>query len=161
MTYEDGWNDALRGSETTVGLYEREFYVLSNFSSFAIDFEGMRFPTSEHLYHWFKFKDHWVNQNLIQLAPSAHDAYKKSQEWKSKQRKDWDEVKLDIMYNILMLKVQQHPYVKQKLFETGKRLIVEDSHRDDWWGWGPNKDGLNMLGKLWMRVRSEIFPELA
>ena len=36
------------------------------------------------------------------------------------------------------------------------KLIVEDSPKDDCWGWGPNKDGRNELGKIWMRLREEI-----
>lgn len=39
---------------------------------------------------------------------------------------------------------------------TGDRELVEDSWRDDFWGWGPNRDGQNMLGKLWMELRAEL-----
>lgn len=34
--------------------------------------------------------------------------------------------------------------------------LIEDSWRDSYWGWGPNKDGNNHLGKLWMEVRKEV-----
>lgn len=47
-------------------------------------------------------------------------------------------------------------YVRRKLLATGDRELVEDSWRDDFWGWGPNRDGQNMLGKLWMEVRGEV-----
>jgi hypothetical protein len=60
------------------------------------------------------------------------------------------------MKDILRAKVEQHPYVKKKLFESGNRELVEDSWRDSYWGWGPNKDGENHLGKLWMEVRNEF-----
>lgn len=33
---------------------------------------------------------------------------------------------------------------------------VENSWRDDFWGWGPNRDGQNMLGRLWMEIRAEL-----
>jgi len=161
LAYENGWNDAQRGSDHTIGFYEREFYVFSNFSSFSIEYQGIKFPTAEHLYYWHKFSNDWLKQSLILLSASAHDAFILAQQWKSEQRHDWDAVKLDIMYHILRLKVEQHPYVKKKLFETGKRILVEDSWRDSFWGWGPDKDGLNWLGRLWMRLRGEIFPELA
>jgi predicted NAD-dependent protein-ADP-ribosyltransferase YbiA (DUF1768 family) len=59
------------------------------------------------------------------------------------------------MHKILLAKVDQHPYVRRKLLETGARILVEDSWRDDFWGWGPNKDGQNVLGRLWMEIRSE------
>jgi hypothetical protein len=34
--------------------------------------------------------------------------------------------------------------------------LIENSWRDDFWGWGPNRDGKNQLGKLWMEIRSEL-----
>ena len=39
---------------------------------------------------------------------------------------------------------------------TGERELIEDSWRDGFWGWGENRDGKNMLGKLWMEVRAEL-----
>jgi hypothetical protein len=65
-------------------------------------------------------------------------------------------VKVDIMRRILRSKVEQHEYVRRKLLATGARELVEDSWRDDFWGWGENRNGQNMLGKLWMEVRDEI-----
>ena len=37
-----------------VCFYEQDFYVLSNFSSFQILWDGLLFDTSEQLYHWLK-----------------------------------------------------------------------------------------------------------
>jgi ribA/ribD-fused uncharacterized protein len=65
-------------------------------------------------------------------------------------------VKVDIMRDILRAKADQHEYVRRKLLATGDRELIEDSWRDDFWGWGPNRDGQNMLGKLWMEIRSEL-----
>jgi ribA/ribD-fused uncharacterized protein len=75
---------------------------------------------------------------------------------KFRQRKDWDHIKVEFMKAILWVKVNTHPYIQKKLPQTGSRLLVEDSWRDDFWGWGPNKDGQNQLGKLWMEVRTEL-----
>jgi predicted NAD-dependent protein-ADP-ribosyltransferase YbiA (DUF1768 family) len=60
------------------------------------------------------------------------------------------------MLNILRAKAEQHEYVRRKLLATGDRELIEDSWRDDFWGWGANRDGQNMLGKLWMQVRADI-----
>lgn len=143
-------------TDTQIFFYEQEFYVLSNFSSFAIDFMGERFPTAEHLYHWFKFPKDFLIQGMVKLAPSAHEAFKIAQEHKDERTPDWDQVKCYLMKSILEMKVNQHEYVEKKLRETGNRELIEDSWRDDYWGWGPNKGGQNMLGKLWMEVRSEL-----
>lgn len=145
-------------TDTQVFFYEQEFYVLSNFSAFTLMMRGIRFDTSEAAYHWLKFPLH--NQlNIreeIRLAPSAHEAFKIAQNYKDQVRPDWNDIKVGNMKDILCAKVVQHPYVKKKLLETGTRELIEDSWRDDFWGWGPNKTGQNMLGKLWMEVRAEI-----
>ena len=60
------------------------------------------------------------------------------------------------MRNILRAKAEQHEYVLRKLLDTGDRRLIENSWRDDFWGWGPNRDGANMLGGLWMEVRAEL-----
>lgn len=140
-----------------VCFYEQDFYVLSNFSAFACARHGIRFDTSEHAYHWEKFPDNHLLQQQILFARSAHDALKIATHFKADRRPDWDEVKVDIMREILRAKVQQHEYVRKKLLDTGTRELVENSWRDDFWGWGPNRDGQNMLGKLWMEVRAELW----
>jgi hypothetical protein len=39
---------------------------------------------------------------------------------------------------------------------NGDATPGRDSWRDDFWGWGPGRDGKNMLGRLWMEVRAEL-----
>ena len=151
----DYLGDTLSQNQEPVLFYEREFYVLSNFSAFAIECNGKLWPTSEHLYHSFKFENNMMKED-IRAAKSAHDALKLSRFYKEHIIPDWDNRKLDIMEQILRLKVNQHPYVKKKLLETGGRELIEDSHRDSFWGWGADKDGQNNLGKLWMKIRKEL-----
>ena len=146
-----------------VFFYEQDFYVLSNFSAFRVQWKGIDFDTSEHAYHWEKFRDQphaWNSVGSIaeqvRLAPSAHAAFKLAEICKPHRRPDWDDVKVEIMRGILKAKVDQHEYVRRKLLETGTRELVEDSWRDDFWGWGPNKDGKNMLGRIWMEIRDEL-----
>jgi N-glycosidase YbiA len=136
-------------------FYEHEYYVFSNFSAFAIEWKGHLCLTSEHAYHTEKFEDKKI-QEEIRATRSAHDSQKLAQSYKEKYRTDWNKVKVGIMKEILHAKVAQHPYVRKKLLQSGERILVEDSWRDDFWGWGPNKNGQNMLGKLWMEVRNEI-----
>lgn len=136
-------------------FYEREFYTFSNFSSFVIEWEGKLYMTSEHVYHSEKFRDEEMKE-LIRTTRSAHDALHLAYANKDKYRPDWNDVRIGIMRKILHVKVSQHPYVKKKLLESGDRELIEDSWRDSFWGWGPNKDGANHLGKLWMEVRAEV-----
>jgi len=151
-----------------VCFYEQDFYVLSNFSSFMIEWRGVLFPTSEHLYHWLKFATSADGRSCAPLqyssairnARSAHEAFKAAQKYKDHRRPDWDDVKVEFMRQIICLKVEQHEYVRRKLLATGDRELVENSWRDDFWGWGPNRDGQNMLGKLWMEIRAELQNDL-
>lgn len=137
-----------------IGFYPREFYALDNFSSFAVDFAGRRWPTSEHAYqasHFFETAPDLANE--IFLARSAHAAFKIARANREKVPDKWDDVKVDIMQVICTLKLEQNPYVWEKLKQTGDLEIVEDSPKDAFWGWGPNRDGRNELGKIWMRLR--------
>jgi ribA/ribD-fused uncharacterized protein len=143
------------GSE--VFFYEQDFYVLSNFSAFNIFWRGYTFDTSEKAYQWEKFLGACSDtQELIYYARSSHEAFKIAQERNDLRRQNWDKIKVMVMRDILRAKVAQHDYVRKKLLATGNRTLIEDSWRDSFWGWGPNKDGENMLGKLWMKVRDEL-----
>lgn len=144
-------------TDTHVFFYEQDFYVLSNFSAFQVQVDGRLFMTSEHAYHYEKFRD--VNQliaNQILHASSAHNAFKIAEKNKEHRRADWDEVKESVMKRILFAKVYQHEYVKRKLLDTGDRILVEDSWRDNVWGWGADKKGKNLLGKIWMEIRTQL-----
>ena len=137
-------------------FYENDFYPLSNFSAFRVRIAGMYFDTSEQAYHYHKFPDSKGHRHAIVTAISAHDAFKYAESHKEDRRPDWDSVKLEIMRGILRAKVEQHEYVRRKLLATGNRELIEDSWRDEFWGWGPNRCGQNMLGKLWMEIRAEL-----
>ncbi len=140
-----------------VYFYPPEYYVFCNFSAFQIDYKGKTYPTSEHAYQSYKFVN--TDPDLaekIRNAKSAHEAFKIAEKNADKRQSDWDEVKLEIMKEILICKVNQHEYVKKKLLQSGDREIVEDSWRDSYWGWGEDRNGENHLGKLWMEVREEF-----
>ena len=142
-------------TDQRIFFYEHEFYVFSNFSSFMLYWNGKWYFTSEHAYHAEKFEDENLKEQ-IRNARSAHAAIKLAKANRDKYRSDWDDIKLKIMKEILRAKINQHPYVKKKLLESGNKELIEDSWRDSYWGWGPNKDGKNHLGKLWMELRDEF-----
>lgn len=146
----------LETSGEIVGFYEREFYVFSNFSSFQVEWKERIWKTSEHACqaaHFFETSPELVEE--IFEAKSAHDAFKIAKANADKVPKNWDEVKVGIMEDIVRNKLKQNPYIMHKLIQTGDRQIVEDSPKDDYWGWGSNRDGRNELGKIWMKLREE------
>lgn len=152
-------------TDSRVFFYEQDHYYLSNFSAFRLtllvdDGSGgevrCTFDTSEAAYHWFKFPHLPEVQAFIRAAESAHDAFKLAERYRDRRRPDWDAIKVEVMREILRAKVEQHEYVRRKLLQSAGRELIENSWRDDFWGWGPNRDGQNTLGKLWMEVRAEL-----
>ncbi len=153
-------------TDSQVFFYEQDFYVFSNFSSFAIHWKGLRFDTAEAVYHWEKFN--WEPEDDVRFrevnsvrydiltTASAHAAFKTAESNSRLRRPDWDEIKVDVMRQIIRAKTDQHEYVRRKLLATGNRTLIEDSWRDFFWGWGEDHQGQNMLGKLWMELREEL-----
>lgn len=158
MTQTKGSFDSQLATDgSVVGFYSREFYALNNFSSFQVDWRGYRWPTSEHAYqaaHFFETAPELVEE--IRQARSAEEACEIANAHSDKDPENWQEIRVAIMEEIVRAKCQQNPHVKQKLRETLDKLIVEDSPKDDFWGWGEKRDGRNELGKIWMKLREEI-----
>lgn len=147
----------LEVSGNPIGFYEREFYCFSNFSSFQVKWKGKLWPTSEHAYQASRFlgKNPQVVAKILK-AKSADEAYRIAIKNLDEDFTKYRDMDLKYMEDICRHKLNQNPYVMRKLLQTGKRKIVEDSPNDAFWGWGPNKDGRNELGKIWMKLRKEL-----
>ncbi|KND51145.1 MAG: hypothetical protein ABA06_02410 [Parcubacteria bacterium C7867-001] len=136
-------------------FYERRFYCFSNFASFAVEWRDELWMTSEHAYQAAKFSSPHLKR-IIQQARSAHDAKLIAHANEQYKREDWESIKITVMEEICRAKLQQHEFIRRRLLETGTREIIEDSHKDSFWGWGPDQKGQNMLGKIWMKLREEL-----
>ncbi|MEK7071818.1 MAG: NADAR family protein [Patescibacteria group bacterium] len=147
----------LETSGKIIGFYEREFYCFSNFSSFAVKWRGRFWPTSEHAYQASRFMG--KNPKLVEKifkAKSADDAYRIARKNLVNNFDEYRGNDLKNMEDIVRHKLRQNSYVMHKLLQTGKRKIIEDSPKDDFWGWGIKRNGRNELGKIWMKLRGEI-----
>lgn len=60
------------------------------------------------------------------------------------------------MEELLHAKHEQHEDVQEVLKKTDRKKIVENSPTDHFWGIGPNNDGQNMIGKIWMNLRDIV-----
>ncbi|MFA6588594.1 MAG: NADAR family protein [Patescibacteria group bacterium] len=136
-------------------FYGGSWYSFSNFSAFAVYWRGARWMTSEHAYQAAKFEDPEII-GMIQMATSAHEAKQIAKANKEHTRPNWHQVNLGIMREIVRAKLYQHAYIQKKLLETGDMEIIEDSPYDAFWARGPNGDGQNNLGKIWMELRAEL-----
>ena len=139
-------------------FYEGRHYYLSNFSAFQVEWGGRLWMTSEHAYQAAKFilAERLDIAEEIYQATSAHDA---KQIARAHQREipTWsDELKLATMREIVVAKLAQHPYIQKKLRQTGDAILIEDSPYDAFWGRGPDWDGLNQLGQIWMSLRATL-----
>ncbi len=132
-------------------------WMIFTFSAFTVEIWGKIFRTSEHAYQWRKFPETApeVAEKILN-AGSPNAAKNIAQEHKDKVPASWfSGGRVSAMDEILRAKLAQHPEVREALSETGTRVIIENSPFDRYWGIGPEQDGENMLGKLWMKIREE------
>lgn len=151
--YRDTW--LAERFNDSIGFYPREFYPLDNFSSFKVNVDGYLYSSVEEAFQSLLFLPDYPEISIeIKNSFSAHEAQKIMQRNINKVKYNKEE-QVNIMERILRLKLEQNPYVLKKLLETKDYILVEDSPKDDYWGWGINRTGENMLGKLWMKLRDE------
>jgi ribA/ribD-fused uncharacterized protein len=136
-------------------LWEDEFYPLSNFSAFSIEYKGKLWQTAEHAYQAASFFDEDI-QTLIANARSAHEARVLGQKYKAQRREDWATAKVTVMEEVFRAKLDQHEYAREKLLASGNRDIIKNVPDDSFWGWGADKKGENRMGKLWVQLRNEL-----
>ena len=145
-------------TEDSIYFFTVPFEPLNNFSAHVVHIWDKDFLTSEHAFQWKKFSVEKPDIASKILSAKSPDAVKKiSDTNKSKQPKDWHEKRIAVMEEILKAKLEQHEDVQDALKRTGKRKIIENSPVDNFWGIGSNKDGKNMLGEIWMKIRNGLY----
>ena len=85
----------------------------------------------------------------------------KGKPYREESRPDWFQVRVKIMRWCLRVKLAQHwSRFGELLLQTDDRQIVEESHKDDFWGAKPvdreTLVGTNALGRLLMELREEL-----
>ncbi len=144
-------------TDKAVYFYTPRYYAFDNFSAFAVELWGNVFTTAEHAYQWKKFDfSHSLTAELILNARSARDTKVIADKHKDEISLTWDEGKMFFMEEILRAKLTQHEKVQALLLETVGKDIIENSPTDSFWGIGEEGKGENHLGKLWMKLRSEL-----
>ena len=130
----------------------------SNFSPHPIHIQGEYWPTVEHYYQAQKFagtRDEPIIE-VIHKCQTPEEAASLGRSTLRKVRPDWEDVKLCVMREAVLIKFLTHPDIQAILLETGSRLLVENSATDYYWGCGQDQTGQNHLGKVLMSVRQEI-----
>ncbi len=133
---------------------EDKYYQLSNFAGFGFELNGYRWRTMEHYFQAMKFVGTEQFEKILNSG-SPKQAKALGQSRAIPIRNDWEEVKEEVMLEGLRAKFKD-PFLKELLLGTGKRVLVENSPYDKYWGIGPNGKGKNRLGILLMLLRDEL-----
>lgn len=138
--------------DTQIKGFFGEYIFLSNFYLCKIEFNGMVFPSVENAYMASKSIKIEHQKRYLYIQP----AHAKKLGALLTIREDWYEVKLGFMYEFNLQKYTNHPELKKLLLDTGSKYLEEtNSWNDRFWGVF-NGIGKNNLGKILMRIRSEL-----
>ena len=140
----------------TISSFKGYYAFLSNFALCEVEFEGDRYSTIEHAFQATKT---FNKEERALIREASTPVIAKQLGRKVTLRKDWEDVKVDIMYNLLKQKFSIPEFTEQ-LLATGNAKLIEGNHWNDTF-WGVcNGEGRNMLGELLMQIREEIKEDL-
>ena len=127
----------------------------SNFSPCPVWINDHWYPTSEHAYQHRKaiVMKQWLIAEMILQAETPQEAkfYGDMIETDAY----WYSIKADVMYEIILAKVEHNPDFAQRLRDS-KGIQLIEATRNEYWAEGKNGTGLNMLGRVLMSVREKL-----
>lgn len=145
-----------------ISRFRGRYAFLSNFSPSPFELDGRLWPTVEHAFQAAKTTDPKLQEQIRSLEFSSQ-AKARGQEVPL--RKDWEEVKIEVMGGLLVCKFNK-PTFKELLLNTGKTYIIEGNrHHDNFWGvcrcdaCFSTRAGYNVLGHLLMGVRRSLLAQ--
>ena len=143
----------------TIHFFETDspYGEFSNFYLAPITIKEKKWSTTEHYFQAMK-QEGTKMEETIRKASTPKEAAElgRKRDPAYPLRKDWEDVKIDIMYEALMAKFTQYEDLRKVLVGTGNAELVEHTKYDAFWGDGGNGSGRNELGKLLMRLRDEL-----
>ena len=127
----------------------------SNFSHHSVKIDDKLWPTNEHYFQAQKFRG-THHEEEIRLLASPMEAKIAGQDRNRPLRKDWEQVKDDVMRTAIKAKFTQYDDLKQLLKSTQTSFLIEHTYNDSYWADGGNGRGRNMLGQILMEVRQQL-----
>ncbi|TYJ24311.1 hypothetical protein E1A91_A08G252200v1 [Gossypium mustelinum] len=162
--------------ETSIIFFYKTWDLYGAFSNFSP--HPIQMPDEDGNYvTWFSVEHYYQANKFIGVSnPLAQDCIDKIKSAKSPEeaarmgrltqrrhphlvRSDWESVKIDVMYRALKCKFSIYPHLNSMLLLTAGSVLVEASPHDLFWGGGRDGEGLNYLGRLLMKLRSEFLGE--
>lgn len=137
--------------EDPIRFFENDHAFLSNFYPAPLEWQGLLFPSVEHAFQAAKCRD--VIERRSFTFGAAADIKQLGQTVPL--RSDWDEVKPEVMLDLVRRKFEI-PALARRLLGTGDAELIEGNlWGDRYWGVCGGV-GRNELGKILMRVREEL-----
>lgn len=133
-----------------INEFKGKYNFLSNFYNAPVFYNGIRYQNNEAAFQ--AQKDLSRSHEFANLPPNKAKVLGR----KVKLRSDWEDIKIQIMEEIVRAKFEQNNDLKKRLLNTGNKILIEGN----WWNdkfWGVcNGEGKNELGKILMKVREEL-----
>lgn len=147
---------AFMNTNMPIRCFTGEYAFLNNFYHSPFQWEGIEWQMVEHAYQAAKVLDP-VQRQVIASLPSPGKA--KAAGSSVTIRSDWEDVKYDIMSELVYAKFTQNADLREKLLATGcSHLEDGNNHGNRIWG-TVNGVGSNWLGKILMDVREKLRTE--
>ena len=140
-----------------IDSFRGKYYFLSNFFPAEITYEGLTYQNNEAAFQAQKTLSPEEKAAFSDLDPRTA----KRRGRHVRLRTDWEEVKDGIMEDIVRAKFIQNPKLREQLLSTGSADLIEgNTWNDRYWGVDVRSGaGKNHLGKILMKVRSELREE--
>lgn len=146
---------------TKITKFRGQNYFLSNFYQAPVKYQGLFFANNEAAFQGAKvISTKQENQRLSFTSLIARDAKHKGRHVLL--RSDWEKVKDQVMYDIVLDKFTRNQDLCDKLLATKDAELIEgNTWHDTYWGYDiTKKRGKNKLGKILMQVRQQLRKEL-
>jgi ribA/ribD-fused uncharacterized protein len=130
--------------------FRGKYAFLSNFFECEIEYDGYKFPTSEHAYQYAKAK-HKEDKLEILKAPTPGKAKRLGANVETIE--GWNDKKVSIMSEILQIKFSK-PEMLEKMLKVDEPIVEDNDWNDTFWG---RCDGIgkNILGKLLENIKNQ------
>lgn len=140
-----------------IDSFRDRYFFLSNFYEIPVTYEGITYQNAEAAFQAQKCEHYEDRKAFANLNPS--EAKKLGRHVQL--RKDWEEMKMQRMKEIVLAKFEQNEDLKHKLIETKDAYLEEgNTWNDRIWG-TVNGKGANNLGRILMEVREELKEKIA
>lgn len=131
--------------------FRGKYWFLSNMSASEVSLSGVDYPTVENAFQAAKVLD--TSHRAQFVSCSAKQA--KYLGRRVPLRSDWLVVRDQVMYLLVRQKFMRHPSLKSKLLAIPGHIQEDNAWGDVYWG-VCRGEGMNQLGLILMRVRTEL-----